>query len=117
MGYNHNHHHHGKMHSHKDGKKHQHLHYDQPGAKLNKTNTKDDCCSNDVTQFTLLDKSVVHNNPHFQVPVFLLAFTTTSVTQTINEDGLAVNSKFQFVRRSSFLNDTDIQTAIRRFQI
>jgi hypothetical protein len=118
MGYNHNHHHGGKHHPkhlHKHNGEHHHKHSFST-AKFSKA-SNDDCCSNDVTKFALLDKSVVDNNLHLDAPVFFLVFTTTFLSPTINESGLAVNSKFQFVRRSSFLNDTDIQTAIRRFQI
>jgi hypothetical protein len=119
MGYNSHHHSHEKAyrhvankgdHTHKDSHKH------SPIAQF-KSGDSDDCCSNDVAKFALLDKSVVNNNLHLQAPIFPLAFSTTFLPQTINENGLAVNSKFQFVRRSSFPNDTDIQTAIRRFQI
>ena len=120
LGYNHLHHQHGKQHSHKHGEggtKHKHHHCVPGNAKLNDANPKDDCCSNDVTEFNLLDKSVVNNILHLEAPIFLLSFTTTSFSQTVNESGPTVNSRFQFVRRSSFLNDTDIQTAIRRCQI
>lgn len=113
MGYNSHHHQHGKKHSHK----HKNNHVSRVSIKPTDAKSNDDCCSNDVTKFSLLDKSVAANNLLLEAPVFLLPFTTTFLSQSINESGLAVNSKFQFVRRSSFLNDTDIQTAIRRFQI
>jgi hypothetical protein len=118
MGYNTHHHEHGKKHSHQhaENDKHNHSHIKATTA-FKDAGSKDDCCSNDVAKFALLDKSVIDNNLHLQAPIFLLAFSTTFLPQTINENGLAVDSKFQFVRRSSFLNDTDIQTAIRRFQI
>jgi hypothetical protein len=118
MGYNHNHHAHQKKysHQHKHIHKHSNRHYGLSTAKFNSPD-KDDCCSNEVAKFALLEKSIAQNNFHLQAPVFLLAFTTTFFSSIINESGLAVNSKFQFVRRSSFLNDTNIQTAIRRFQI
>lgn len=118
MGYNHD-HHHGKKgdpkHFHENGPKHQHM--DMLSEAKFKSASDDDCCSNDVTRFSLLDKSVVDNNLQLEAPVFLLAFTTAFSSPVINESGLSVNSTFQFLRRSSFLNDTDIQTAIRRFQI
>lgn len=119
MGYNSHHHSHDKAYHHVDIKshsKHKHNHT-HPNIVQVKTGASDDCCSNDVAKFALLDKSVVNNNLDLQTPIFLLAFSTIFLPQTINESGLAVNSTFQFVRRSSFLNDTDIQTAIRRFQI
>lgn len=115
MGYNRHHHQHGEKHVHKHGLGNKHHHHST--AKLNGASSKDDCCSNDVTRFTLLDKSIAQNNLHLESPVFLLAFTATFFSPAINKSGLTVNSTFQFVRRSSFLNDTDIQTAIRRFQI
>ena len=114
MGYNSHHHEHGEMH-------HNHGHPTNPidgvSVKFSDAGSKDDCCSNDVTQFSLLDKSVAANNLLVAAPVFLLPFVTTFFSDTINDRGLAVNSQFQFVRRSSFLNDTDLQMAIGRFQI
>lgn len=115
MGYNTHHHAHGEKHSHKQ--EHQHNHFTDFSAKFTDGNPKDDCCSNDVTKFSLLDKSVAANNLHLEAPVFLLSFTTTFLSQSINESGLTVNSRFQFVRRSTFLNDTDIRIAIQSFQI
>ena len=119
MGYNSHHHSHEKAHHHvanKNEPKHIHNHTHFPIAQF-KNGASDDCCSNDVAKFALLDKSVVNNNLDLQAPIFLLVFSATFFPQTINESGLSVNSTFQFVRRSSFLNDTDIQMAIRRFQI
>ena len=115
MGYNHHHHDKEEKHSHKH--KHKHNHVNQVSVKLTDARSNNDCCSNDVTKFSLLDKSVAANNLLLKHTSFLLPFTTIFLSQSINESGLAVNSKFQFVRRSCFLNDTDIQTAIRRFQI
>ena len=118
MGYNSHHHSHEKAHhyvANKNHSKHKHNHT-QPNSAQFKTGASDDCCSNDVAKFALLDKSVVDNNFHLQTPIFLFAFSTIYLHQTITY-GLAENPAFQFVRRSSFLNDTDIQTAIRRFQI
>ena len=119
MGYNHNHHHDENLHhkhSDNDGTNHKRQHMlSTVGVK--DAHSMDDCCSSDVTKFALLDKSVVDNNLHLGVPVFLLGLTITFPSPTINESGLAANSTFQFARRSSFLNDTDIQTTIRRFQI
>lgn len=114
MGYNRHHHDQGEKHNHKHGMDISNSH---SVVKLDDANSKDDCCSNDVTKFTLLDKSIAQDYIHLESPVFFLVFTAIFFPPTINEIGLAVNSRFQFVRRSSFLNDTDIQTAIRRFQI
>lgn len=118
LGYNISHPDESKQHAHG----HQHTkakknHIDEPTGSSKMKSPKDDCCSSDVTKFALLDKSVAQNNFHLRAPVFLLAFATTFLSPIINEGGLAANCKFQFVRRSSFLNDTDIQMAIRRFQI
>ena len=115
MRYNSHHHEHGKKHVHKH--EHQHNPIEGISVKLSDESSKDDCCSNDVTQFSLLDKSVAANNLLIAAPVFLLPFQTIFPSPNMNDSGLAVNSKFQFVRRSSFLNDTDLQMAIRRFQI
>ena len=120
MGYNKHHHEHGKSHAHKHGEGHQH--HKHTHRQLTKgssvfSNTKDDCCSNDVAKFTLLDKSVTDNSFHLQAPVFLLAFTSAFLSQEDDVPVLAVNSRFQFVRRSCFLNDTDLRIAIQSFQI
>jgi hypothetical protein len=120
MGYNADHHKRGKRYSHRCAKghnKHKHNHLNSTITQFNDGNSKDDCCSNNVTKFALLDKSVVANIVQSKTSIVLSAFTKTFVSQTINQSGLTVNPVFQFVRRSSFLNDRDIQTAIRRFQI
>lgn len=119
MGYNAYHHEHAQKHFHNHGQEHHNYsHTNHKGTTAFKdVNEKKDCCSNDVTKFALLDKLVVDNSLSIQAPVFFIAISTGFHSQTINESGLAVNSGFQYVRRSSFLNDTDIQTAIRRFQI
>ena len=121
MGYNNHHHDHGKPHSHKHGKgkhTHSHQHHTKKGTTTVKASrSSDDCCANDVAKFTLLDKAVVDNTLHLQVPVFLLALTTTFLLQAHEVPELAVNSRFQFVRRSCFLNDTDLRIAIQSFQI
>jgi hypothetical protein len=120
MGYNAHHHAHAKKHPLSLGKGHHHKHkhhHLKATTVFNDANTKDDCCSNDVTKFNLLDKAVAANNLDLQTPFFPLELSITFLPQAINESGLAVNPQFQFVRRSCFLNDTDIQTAIRRFQI
>ena len=119
MGYNTHHHEHGKKHSHKHSENHsshQQSHL-KKGTTFSASRSKDDCCSNDVARFTLLDKSVTDNSIHLQVPVFLLAFTSTFLPQADDAPALAVNSRFQFVRRSCFLNDTDVRIAIQSFQI
>lgn len=121
MGYNAHHHGHPKGHAHKHGKahhphKHRHNHQ-RTTAKISAIGSTNDCCSNDVAKFTLLDKSLADNSLKLQAPVFLLAFTTAFPAQTDKEPSLTVNSRFQFVRRSCFLNDTDLRIALQSFRI
>lgn len=110
MGYNARHHAHGKSH-------HKHHHHNDIKSSAYYENANDDCCSHEVAKFTLLDKSVSENNIALQAPVFLLAFASTFLLQIVPENEVAVNSKFQFVRRSCFLNDIDLRIAIQSFQI
>lgn len=121
MGYNAHHHAQGKSSAHEHGKahhlqKHRH-HHQQATAKFSVGSSNDDCCSNDVAKFTLLDKSLVDNSLKLEIPVSFLAFSTAFLAQTEKEPSVAVNSRFQFVRRSCFLNDTDLRIAIQSFQI
>ena len=119
MGYNTHHHEHGKNNTHVHGGKHsKHLHsHAKNGTAFSASQSKDDCFSNDVARFTLLDKSVTDNSLHLQAPIFLLAFTSAFLSQADAIPALTVNSRFQFVRRSCFLNDTDLRIAIQSFQI
>jgi hypothetical protein len=124
MGYNSHHHEHGKGQVRQSGTshqqhvhKHQQPHHQYTTTKFTGSGSKDDCCSNDVAKFALLDKSVSDNSLNLQAPIFLLAFTSTFLSSLIKEPGVAVNSRFQFVRRSCFLNDTDLRIAIQSFQI
>jgi hypothetical protein len=116
MGYNANHHAHATQ-VHKKANSHHHDHKAPHKHDASKEESNHhDCCSDEVTKFIQLDKSLA-SGPNLQVPVFIVPFTAT---YTLTEDAVAfnsVNSRFQFVRRSCFLNDMDIQTAIRRFQI
>jgi hypothetical protein len=128
MGYNAGHHKHGSSHSHKSGSshkkghshnsghKHSHHHHEGAGHAQDKQNSKDDCCANDVTKFIQLDKSVV-NAPQLNAPHFLQGFISTYTQLFQIAPNLSVNSRFQFVRRSCFLNDTDIRISIQSFQI
>ena len=115
MGYNAKHHaasrSHNKANSHHRADKAVHHHGDSK-----ENSNHNDCCSDQVTRFIQLDKSLA-GGPDLQVPVFILP---NIPHYALTEDAalfIAVNSKFQFVRRSCFLNNMDIQTAIRRFQI
>lgn len=120
MGYNKKHHEHSEAALHHalqnfSGGHHQHKAAFQ--ASLTASGRSEDCCTNDVTAFAKLDKSVADNHLTLQPPIFLFAFTTAFLLQNEDETGGAVNSRFQFVRRSSFLNNTDIRIAIQSFQI
>lgn len=122
MGYNRTHHSHekhshNKPHTHKGGHQHRHSHTPSnvSGAKVK--GASDDCCTNSVVNFTQLDKSVAYNNLLLIVPFVFININQVLLLALKDEVGPAVNSRFQFVRRSCFLNDTDIQTGICRYQI
>jgi hypothetical protein len=117
MGYNKKHHNHEKTHSASAGlvDNHEH-HHTAPSKNANETDSNNDCCANEVTKFIQLDKFVPDNNLLLQVPVFFLTSAPLFNLTTKDFKG-AVNSRFQFVRRSCSLNDTDIRIAIQSFQI
>ena len=119
MGYNKHHHDQGQLHSPKHGQEHDHYYHNQltSTSAFKQANNHDDCCANDVAKITQLDKSIADNSLHLQTPVILLAFAAACFSQTDNVSEVAVNSSFQFVRRSCFLNDTDLRIAIQSFQI
>lgn len=120
MGYNSEHHKHDK-HAHEKGHKHElghshgHLQYKYSGPRF--SNPSDDCCTNQVKSFAQLDKSVVHNNLLLKVPIFYIFSVRKFINEEKDELGISVNSRFQFVRRSCSLDDTDIRIAIQSFQI
>ena len=115
LGYNkHHHEHQDKVIGHHE--EYNGHHDETEGKEVSKP--QDDCCSGDVANFTLLDKSSTTSVTHqLQTPVVILTFSALYIFSTIKEPVLPVNSDFQFVRRSCFLNDTDLQITIRRFQI
>ena len=120
MGYNTKHHghpqsSHAAKHSHSHTHKHSHIHKPVTGAKLKAA--KDDCCSDQVNDFNKLEKAIPDNEFLLQAPSFEISTTIFNLVATHQEVGPTVNSRFQFVRRSCFLNDTDLLTAISRFQI
>jgi hypothetical protein len=120
MGYNTKHHElseasHNKDHKHAAAHKHSHVHKNVAVAKLKAPN--DDCCTGQVNSFAQLDKSVAYNNLLLQPPVFLTATLTNFFNWDKEKPGLMVNSRFQFVRRSCSLYNTDIRIAIQSFQI
>lgn len=118
MGYN-AHHHEGHDKAHKSRECLQHhmgcLLSGIPTTKAKATN--DDCCSGQVNSFARMDKAVAYNNLLLKAPLFSPADHTYFFALKKEGTGITVNSRFQFVRRSCFLNDTTIQLSIRRFQI
>ena len=119
MGYNINHHHkHTKSHTHKTYTlHHNYTHKHVNTVTLINNVTKDDCCSNTVTKFNLLDKSVTDNSFQWQVPHFSIVYLSAFFIKIGNPGIPKVKSWFQFVRRSCSLDDTDIRIAIQSFQI
>ena len=116
LGYNkHHHEHHDKVTGHHEE---YNGHYDEMKAGKEVSKPQHDCCSDGVAKFTLLDKSSTTSVTHqLQAPVVILTFSTSNFLPFLKEPILPVNSDFKFVRRSCFLNDTDPQITIRRFQI
>ena len=119
MGYNSEHHAHEKhnslkLHSHPSGHKHEHTGLAISGTTIKGVNN--DCCTNGVTRFTLLDKAITHPLL-LHSPAFFIEIRDPFLFSLQEEVGATANSRFRFVRRSCFLNDIDIQTATRRFQI
>lgn len=121
LGYNTNHNGHSKKHEHGHGqnlKKTGASHSHKSNGAFSVENPKGYCCSNYVSKFTLLDKSVATTIYHLQdPPVFFKTFTSTFDSQAQNEPGVSSNSGFQVVRRSCFLNNMDIRVAIQSFRI
>jgi hypothetical protein len=117
MGYNAHHHEaHCQAHLQKDHR-HSMGHIPIPIPMIQAKAPDEDCCSGQVNSFARLDKAVTYNNLLLKAPFVLSANHTEFFVTKKEETGLSVNSRFQFVRRSCFLNDTRIQLAIRRFQI
>ena len=123
MGYNSRHHEkdevsEGKSHKHEHGPsdvKHTHVHSTiVTGAQIK--NSNDDCCSDQVNSFVKLDKSIVNNNLLLKAPVFLINSISNLFTIT-DDSGIAINSRYLFVRRSCSIYDIDIRIAIQSFQI
>jgi hypothetical protein len=79
--------------------------------------TNHDCCSSDVAQFTLLDKSVVTAYAMPPAPVFSVAWLPPAQAVIVDEPLCARGSPLRFARRSCFVNDTDIITATRSLRI
>ncbi|HWJ92396.1 MAG TPA: hypothetical protein VNR87_14870 [Flavisolibacter sp.] len=121
LGYNTRHHEHANhslkgSHKH-DRHKHTHAHTEPVNIVAHLSMPQDDCCSSQVNDFALMDKSVVSNNLLLQAPVFLLATNFRNALFENAGTDVTVNSRFRFVRRSCSLDDTDIRIAIQSFQI
>ncbi|OQP60140.1 hypothetical protein A3860_34230 [Niastella vici] len=108
------HHKHEKDHGH-------HSHKSIPLSFLSGSKIKgpvEDCSAGQVTDFAKLDKSVSYNNLIIKAPV---SFIILAYNDFLNLESGQIkpffNSKFQFVRRSCFLNDINIRIAIQSFQI
>ena len=130
MGYNSKHHHDDLatepvVHIHKDGKKHVHhekkgnhihgnSHHDKVNNHHNSSEKKDDCCSDEVTKFGQLDKSVP-NSLNIIHPIFITAFFGVFYNVPLPSFDIVKNIK-QFVRsyHPPILN---IRIAIQSFQI
>src|SRR6476469_5198618 len=116
MGYNNHHHKNGKAHSHKKCALHHTNAHNHVSTMVSFNDiTKDDCCSNTVTKFNLLDKSVTDNSFQWQAGIFPIVYLSTFFIKTGNPVVQNVKSWFQFVRRSCSLDDTDIRIAIQSF--
>jgi hypothetical protein len=123
MGYNKKHHQHdgsntvSKSHTHTE--KHQHEH--SPASLSNDKivsipDSKADCCTNGVTDFIKLDKSVA-NSTDLQPPVFLVAFISQFLLPA-EELSLPDTSLYGSLRRSWLpTDDTDLRIVIQSFQI
>lgn len=116
MGYNQKHHEH---HKHEKGH-HLHSHKSIPVSVPSGSIIKapiDDCCAGQVTDFAKLDKLVSYNNLIIKAPVFFILAYNDFLKSDSGQIKPSFNYKFQFVRRSCFLNDINIRIAIRSFQI
>jgi hypothetical protein len=104
-------HKHNKTSSHKHSHTTSDLHKEDERGK-----SQDDCCTDEVTKFAQLDKSVT-NLFQLQIPVFIKLFPDLYSLTLQPMQSISVNSNFQFVRRSCSIYDTDIRIAIQSFQI
>lgn len=120
MGYNSKHHEHGKHAEHGSDLSHagHHSHHQHQHLFSSNINIpKEDCCAGEATGFASLDKSTVHNNIIVKAPLILIAAFQNFFHIRTNDFCLTKGTRFQFVRRSCFLNDTDIIIAIQSFLI
>ena len=77
---------------------------------------RDDCCTDEVTKFAQLDKSIT-NQFQLHVPAFIKIILDFYSFSLQSVQSISVNSNFQFLRRSCSIYDTDIRITIQSFQI
>ena len=130
MGFNSKHHHDEEsteavVHIHADGKKHIHQekknshnhskpHHDQSNNQHESDKKKDNCCNDEVTKFSQVDKTVPQS---FNIihPPFLIAFFDANYNVDLPSPGIVKDIK-QFVR-SYHPPISNIRIAIQSFQI
>ncbi len=124
MGYNSKHHHdddeatEAAVHVHADGKKHNH--HNEAGNHQHKadahksSNGKDNCCDDQVTKFSQLDKAVPQ--PSVVNPILFTAFISSFYSIDILAASQVTKSTKYFVR-GHHPPIPDILIAIQRFQI
>lgn len=120
MGYNTRHHKHNtqiQQQSLLHAPGHGHLHNKYFSSHPTFSSTNDDCCANQVNDFARLEKSLP-NTSFLVKPLFLADVSSPKFLMELKEDlQKALDSKFQFVRRSCSLHHTDIRISIQSFQI
>jgi hypothetical protein len=88
-----------------------------PGEMFSDRSKAKDCCTNEVTDFIKMEKSVTQGMADLQAPVFALAFASVFIAPVNNPEFSVTPNGFQFLRRGSPLHDTDIRIVIQSFQI
>jgi len=131
MGFNSKHHHDEKateavVHIHSDGKKHVHYgkkkdhnttkshHHDQATNQHKSDKKKDNCCNDEVTKFTQVDKAVPQSLKLIH-PAFLIAFLDIFYNDSLPSSVIVKDIK-QFVR-NYHPPISNIRIAIQSFQI
>ncbi len=123
MGYDSKHHKHNEAkeitnHQHDSGQNHQQGDCFQNPIKYgsNLKEAENDCCSNQVTHFALLDKSIPFNNYNLNAPIH--GFFANNCFFVFNYHGkFLTEPRFLLFRRSCSTYHTDIRIAIQSFQI
>ena len=119
LRYNSNHHKHdtkilNKLDTQDSHPQHNHTGHSLPKPKQEKN--EDDCCANEVKNFTQLDKSVA-NSFQFMVPFFNPIIPDFYSKSFPPVQSILGKSNFPLVRRCCFRDDTEIRIAIQSFQI